>query len=106
LADEFQTEVGSSVIAAEGEFVATFSDSVALTADRMTLVEPQDTPGRRDSGSPGSVVVEAGIRADGTFGVLRVIEPLGYGIGEEVIAAVSQWRSSPRPTCPAKRPLS
>jgi TonB family protein len=43
----------------------------------------------------GTVTVEAFAGIDGTIKVLRVVKKLGYGLDENAVAAVQQWRFAP-----------
>jgi protein TonB len=43
----------------------------------------------------GSVILETIVREDGTLAVVRALRGLGYGLDEQAIAAVEQWRFRP-----------
>jgi TonB family protein len=58
-------------------------------------VEPEYSQEARDARLQGTVVLRAVIDADGRPGEIRVLRPLGMGLDEKAIEAVSQWRFRP-----------
>src|SRR5215467_14272973 len=49
----------------------------------------------RRRGIRGSVSVQAYFDADGSITVLKVVKGLGYGLDENALAALKDWRFSP-----------
>jgi TonB family protein len=65
----------------------------ALIAE--SKVEPKYTDEARDANIQGAVVMEIFIDAEGHVTDTRVLKPLGYGLDEKAIEAVSAWRFNP-----------
>jgi TonB family protein len=61
----------------------------------LSRVEPNYTDEARAARYQGVVVLEVIVRKDGTADVLRVIRALGFGLDEQAIVAVKQWRFRP-----------
>lgn len=55
-------------------------------------VDPKPTAAARTHKVAGVVILQVGIRRDGTVGGACVLEPLPCGLSEAAIAAVKQWR--------------
>src|SRR5260370_27542 len=55
-------------------------------------LDPQYTDAARAAGIQGTVVLQATIDVDGAPHVVRVVRSLGFGLDENAIAAVEQWR--------------
>jgi TonB family protein len=49
----------------------------------------------RRRGIQGSVIVQAQFDVDGNIKVLKVVNGLGYGLDENALAAIQNWRFSP-----------
>src|SRR5215472_1828958 len=58
-------------------------------------VDPQYTDAARAAGIQGKVTLQATIDVDGTPHVARVVRSLGFGLDENAIAALEQWRFRP-----------
>lgn len=58
-------------------------------------VEPQYTETARQAHIEGVVVLSIVIGPDGVPGNVRVVRPLGYGLDEKAIEAITQWRFRP-----------
>jgi TonB family protein len=58
-------------------------------------VEPQYSEEARKARYQGTVVLEAIVRKDGTVDILRVVRSLGFGLDENAIQALKQWRFRP-----------
>lgn len=58
-------------------------------------VEPQYSEEARKARYQGTVVLEAIVRRDGTVEILRVVRSLGFGLDENAIQALRQWRFRP-----------
>ncbi len=56
---------------------------------------PLYTSGAWDQGIEGIVTLEIRVDSNGNIEVLRVIKGLGYGLDENAIAAVRQWKFTP-----------
>src|SRR6266404_4360615 len=56
---------------------------------------PEYTPRGYHDKVEGSVIVQAQFDVDGNFTVLKVVKGLGYGLDENALAALQQWRFSP-----------
>lgn len=61
----------------------------------VSRVEPQYSEEARKARYQGTVVLEAIVRRDGTVDILRVIRSLGFGLDENAIQALKQWRFRP-----------
>ena len=57
--------------------------------------EPQYTEEARKARYEGTVVLEVIIRKDGTVDVQRIVRSLGFGLDENAIQALKQWRFRP-----------
>lgn len=62
---------------------------------RTLETKPRYTEEARLAGVEGAVVVYAEITKDGSPENLRILRSLGYGLDEEAIRAVQQWRFEP-----------
>lgn len=58
-------------------------------------VEPAYSKEALEAKISGAVVVEMVVSAEGVPGRIRVLRPLGYGLDEAAVEAVSQWRFMP-----------
>jgi len=58
-------------------------------------VEPQYSEEARKARYQGTVVLEAIVRKDGTVDIIRVVRSLGFGLDENAIQALKQWRFRP-----------
>lgn len=58
-------------------------------------VEPQYSEEARKARYQGTVVLEAIVRRDGTVDIIRVVRSLGFGLDENAIQALRQWRFRP-----------
>jgi len=58
-------------------------------------VEPQYSEEARKARYQGTVVLEAIVRKDGTCDILRIVRSLGFGLDENAIQALKQWRFRP-----------
>jgi TonB family protein len=61
----------------------------------LSRVEPQYSEDARKARYQGTVVLEAIVRRDGTVDILRVVRSLGFGLDENAIQALKQWRFRP-----------
>jgi len=61
----------------------------------ITRVEPQYSEEARKARYQGTVVLEAIVRRDGTVDIQRVVRSLGFGLDENAIQALKQWRFRP-----------
>jgi TonB family protein len=61
----------------------------------ISKVEPQFTEAARAARVQGTVVLEAVINEDGTPTVSRVVRGVGYGLDENAVRAIEQWRFQP-----------
>ena len=61
----------------------------------LQRVEPQYSEEARKARIQGTVVLEAIIRKDGSVDVMRIVKSLGYGLEENAIHALKQWRFKP-----------
>jgi protein TonB len=61
----------------------------------LTRVEPQYSEEARKARYQGTVVLEAIVRRDGTVDIVRVVRSLGFGLDENAIRALKQWRFRP-----------
>src|SRR5262249_33083798 len=62
---------------------------------RVVETKPSYTEQARVSGSEGTAVVFAEIAENGSAENLRLLRSLGYGLDEEALKAVQQWRFEP-----------
>lgn len=58
-------------------------------------VEPQYSEEARKARYQGTVVLEAIVRRDGTVDIIRVVRSLGFGLDENAIQALKQWKFRP-----------
>jgi TonB family protein len=58
-------------------------------------VDPVYTVEAREQRHQGTVVVEAVVRTNGTIEIVRVAKSLGFGLDEQAIVALKQWRFEP-----------
>jgi TonB family protein len=58
-------------------------------------VDPQYSEEARKAQYQGTVVLEAIIRSDGTIEILRVVRSLDFGLDENAIQALKQWKFRP-----------
>jgi protein TonB len=58
-------------------------------------VEPQYSEEARKARYQGTVVLEAIVRRDGTCDIIRVVRSLGFGLDENAMQALKQWRFRP-----------
>lgn len=64
-------------------------------------VEPKYTNEARKARYQGIVTLEVIVLADGSVDILRIARRLGFGLDENAVAAVKQWKFAPRPEdCP------
>jgi TonB family protein len=61
----------------------------------ISKVEPNYTDAARAAKYSGSVLLEAVVRKDGTPDAIQVVRAAGFGLDEEAIAAIKQWRFKP-----------
>jgi TonB family protein len=61
----------------------------------VSRIEPGVTEEARTAKARGTVILEVTVRVDGTVDVVRVIQPLGYGLTESAIQALRQWTFEP-----------
>jgi TonB family protein len=61
----------------------------------LSRVEPQYSEEARKARFQGTVVLEAIVKRDGTVDILRVVRSLGFGLDENAIQALKQWRFRP-----------
>jgi protein TonB len=61
----------------------------------VSRVEPQYSEEARKARYQGTVVLEAIVKKDGTVDILRVVRSLGFGLDENAIQALKQWRFRP-----------
>src|ERR1044071_8453525 len=61
----------------------------------VSRVEPQYSEEARKARYQGTVVLEAIVRRDGTVDIQRVVRSLGFGLDENAIQALQQWRFRP-----------
>jgi TonB family protein len=57
--------------------------------------DPPYTEAARNAGLEGTVLLSLVVKEDGTAGNIRVIRPLGLGLDERAVEAVSQWLFQP-----------
>ena len=58
-------------------------------------VEPQYSEEARKARYQGTVVLEAIVRSDGSIDILRIVRSLGFGLDENAIIALKQWKFRP-----------
>jgi TonB family protein len=58
-------------------------------------VDPQYSEEARKARYQGTVVLEAIVRKDGTVDILRVVRSLGFGLDENAMTALKQWKFRP-----------
>jgi protein TonB len=61
----------------------------------LTRIEPQYSEEARKARYQGTVVLEAIVRRDGTVDIQRIVRSLGFGLDENAIQALKQWRFRP-----------
>lgn len=61
----------------------------------LQRVEPQYSEEARKARYQGTVVLEAIVRRDGTCDIIRVVRSLGFGLDENAMQALKQWRFRP-----------
>ena len=61
----------------------------------VSRVEPQYSEEARKARYQGTVILEAIVRRDGTVDIQRVVRSLGFGLDENAIQALKQWRFRP-----------
>jgi len=61
----------------------------------LSRVEPQYSEEARKARCHGTVVLEAVVKRDGTVDILRVVRGLGFGLDENAVQALKQWRFKP-----------
>ncbi len=61
----------------------------------LSRVEPQYSEEARKARYQGTVILEAIVRKDGTVDILHVVRSLGFGLDENAIQALKQWRFRP-----------
>jgi TonB family protein len=61
----------------------------------LQRVEPQYSEEARKARYQGTVVLEAIVRRDGTCDIIRVVRSLGFGLDENAMQALRQWRFRP-----------
>src|SRR5262249_13940345 len=61
----------------------------------LQRVEPQYSEVARKARYEGTVVLEVIIRKDGTVDIQRIVRSLGFGLDENAIQALKQWRFRP-----------
>jgi TonB family protein len=58
-------------------------------------VEPEYSEEARRARYEGTVVFEAVIRRDGSIDVVRLVRSLGFGLDQNAIRALKEWRFRP-----------
>jgi len=61
----------------------------------ISRVEPQYSDLARKGRIEGTVVLEAIVKKDGSVDILRVVRGLGFGLDENAVKALKQWRFRP-----------
>jgi periplasmic protein TonB len=61
----------------------------------VSRVEPQYSEEARKARYQGTVILEAIVRRDGTVDIQRVVRSLGFGLDENAIQALKQWKFRP-----------
>ena len=61
----------------------------------INKVDPEYSQAARAARVQGMVVLETVVAENGVPNVIRVVRGLGYGLDENAIAAVEQWRFNP-----------
>jgi TonB family protein len=87
------TQLSASSIPAAPDPVGTFASAPAVVVYKGP--DPSYTEEARQAGLQGSVQVSLLVGEDGGPQNLRVVSPLGLGLDEKAIEAVSQWRFQP-----------
>lgn len=59
-------------------------------------VEPKYTDAARERRVVGMVILEIGVRRDGTVGGVCAIKPMGCGLTQAAVDAVRQWKFEPQ----------
>jgi TonB family protein len=68
----------------------------AITAPRISFQrQPEFCEAARWARREGEVVLQIIVNSDGTPRVTKVVRPLGFGLDEKAVEAVSQWRFIP-----------
>jgi protein TonB len=74
----------------------TFRVGGGVTAPSVIYrIDPQYSEEARKARYQGTVVLEAIVKRDGTVQILRVVRSLGFGLDENAIAALRQWKFRP-----------
>jgi TonB family protein len=58
-------------------------------------VQPEYSDEARTAGYEGVVVLEAIVHSDGSVEIVRVVRSLGFGLDENAIGAIRQWKFRP-----------
>jgi TonB family protein len=61
----------------------------------LTRVHPQYTPEAKRARVEGAIVLQTVVKGDGTIDILRVVRGLPFGMTDNTIDAVKQWRFRP-----------
>lgn len=61
----------------------------------LSRVDPEYSEDARRARHQGTVVLDAIVRRDGTVEILNVVRGLGFGLDENAIEALEQWRFNP-----------
>ena len=61
----------------------------------ISRVEPQYSDEARNARYQGTVVLEVTIKKDGTAEIVRVVRSIGFGLDENAVEAIKQWRFKP-----------
>lgn len=70
-------------------------NGVVTPPQALTFTRPLYTEEALRLRVEGTVTVEAAFDIDGNFTVLRVVKGLGYGLDENALAALRNWRFAP-----------
>ncbi len=90
------TPLQANASESEPEEAETTVNGLPIRVLKRTLqTQPNYTEEARLAGVEGTVVVYAEIAKDGFPENLRVLRSLGYGLDQEAIRAVQQWRFEP-----------
>ena len=95
--------VGTSVLAATNHSRQTvrigdvpITPNGGMTPPRLvSYIAPAYSDAARTSGVEGTVTVQAEFDIDGNFRVLRVVKGLGFGLDENALVALEDWRFAP-----------